>query len=194
MLDGTSTPAPQHPKLPYFLSCASSRRSDRILHTRSKLDSLNLTPTASSATNYLLETPYVLGNTRNPRTPSPGATISGLIRLSVDGPYELKNETVSMSARVSSADVSSSPSMLVAVNRVTPEDDDPTASTFLPMAGLPIVHTVLEVAPSLPAAKINRCSGFLGYQKRGLGRRQGAQNRVNGGSKTNCTEQKIASM
>lgn len=57
--------------------------------------------------------------------------------------------------------VSSPPSEFVIVNRVSPEDEDPTASTFLPMAGLPIVHTVLGVSPALPAAKISRCSGFF---------------------------------
>ena len=94
------------------------------------------------------------------RTASPGATISGLMRLSVEGPYELKNETVSMSAELSPAAISP-PSALVPVNDVSPEDDDPTASTFLPMAGLPIVHEVLDSSPSLPAANSNRWSGFL---------------------------------
>lgn len=45
--------------------------------------------------------------------------------------------------------------------RVSPEEDAPTASTFLPMAGLLIVHEVLKVSPSFPAAKIKRCSGFF---------------------------------
>lgn len=91
---------------------------------------------------------------------SPGATISGLIRLSVEGPNELKYDTVSMSAASSAKVVSPSPAAFVYVYRVSPDDDDPTASTFLPMDGLPIVHGVLSFSPSLPAAKINRCSGF----------------------------------
>ena len=78
------------------------------------------------------------------------------------GPYELKNDTVSMSAKELCEETpSSSPTEFVAGNRVSPEEDDPTASTFLAMAGLPIVHVVLSRSPSFPAAKINRCSGFF---------------------------------
>lgn len=66
-----------------------------------------------------------------------------------------------MSAASSEKDVSCSPSAFVYVYRVSPEDDDPTASTFLPMPGLLIVHEVLTVSPSFPAAKINRCWGFF---------------------------------
>lgn len=82
------------------------------------------------------------------------------MRLSFDGPNELKYDTVSMSAASSAKDVSPSPSAFVNVYRVSPDDDDPTASTFFPMDGLPIVHEVLSSSPSFPAAKISRCSGF----------------------------------
>lgn len=68
-----------------------------------------------------------------------------------------------MSAASSAKEVSISPSVFVNVYRVSPEEDDPTASTFLPMPGLLIVHEVLAVPPSFPAAKINRCSGFFAH-------------------------------
>lgn len=135
--------------------------------------------------------------TSQARTPSPGATSSGLIRLSVEGPWELKNETVSMSEAVPPT-VNSTPSALVVVNRVSPEDDAPTARTFLPMAGLPTVHAVVFSSPALPAAKISRCSGFFQVHKmlRGfeVGRRRGRTNRETGSiarSKTNCCMEKI---
>lgn len=96
------------------------------------------------------------------RTRSPGAMISGLILPSAVGPRELKKDTVSMSAeKVCVVDPSSSPSASVTGSCVSPEEDDPTASTFLPMAGLPMVHVVLTPSPAFPAAKISKCSGFF---------------------------------
>ena len=74
-------------------------------------------------------------------TMSPGATISGLMRPSRVGPYELKTATVSMSADpfVPSATV---PSSAVKVSRVSPEEVAPTVRTFFPIPGAPIVQTV----------------------------------------------------
>lgn len=83
------------------------------------------------------------------RTMSPGATTSGLILPSVVNPYELKSATVSMPVPPS-----------VEMTRVSPDVEAPTARTFLPMAGLAMVHSERTVSPSLPAAKIKRFSGF----------------------------------
>ena len=94
-------------------------------------------------------------------TASPGATTSGLMRPSRVGPYELNADTVSTSA-YPFAPSKTSPSAPVVVNRVSPDAVAPTARAFLPIAGVPIVHTVRLslMSPSLPAANISRFSGF----------------------------------
>lgn len=86
---------------------------------------------------------------------SPGATTSGLIRPSSVGPRELNAATVSR------PDVSVPGDMTAVVEScVLPEVDAPTASTFLAMPGLLIVHVARTVSPWFPAAKISKLSGF----------------------------------
>ena len=93
-------------------------------------------------------------------TASPGVKISGLIRLSLVGPYELNAATVSTSAYplVPSA---IPPSALVEPRRVGPDAVAPTVRMFLEVDGEPIVQgRPSSTSPSLPAGNISRFSGF----------------------------------
>lgn len=87
------------------------------------------------------------------------------MRPSRVGPYELKDATVSMSACpfVPSASLPSAP---VDVRRDSPEDVAPTARTFFPIAGDPMVQEVRNssMSPSLPAANTSRFSWFCYWE------------------------------
>lgn len=63
-----------------------------------------------------------------------------------------------------------SPSSAVRGQRVGPDEVAPTARTFFPIPGTFIVHVVRPESvgsPSLPAAKMRRCSGFYSNQCEG---------------------------
>lgn len=62
------------------------------------------------------------------------------MRLSRVNPYELKKETVSISAK--SVSSFREPSDDVYVRRSAPDEDEPTASEFFEMAGELIVHAL----------------------------------------------------
>lgn len=50
-----------------------------------------------------------------------------------------------------------------------PDEVAPTAKTFFPIPGTFIVHVVRSASvgsPSLPAAKMRRCSGFYTYSNK----------------------------